>query len=92
MERLARLVMHQRRIVSAIGRALLVPALVSLFGRWNWWLPAGLARILMVEPSPLPRGCSQHPRTSPRTLLWADPRNSEAAAPTADLAYDKQIT
>ena len=20
-------------------RALLVPALVSLFGRWNWWLP-----------------------------------------------------
>jgi putative drug exporter of the RND superfamily len=35
-------------------RALLVPALVSVLGRWNWWLPAGLARIVRVEPSPLP--------------------------------------
>jgi RND superfamily putative drug exporter len=24
-------------------RALLVPALVSLMGRWNWWLPGWLA-------------------------------------------------
>ena len=35
-------------------RAILVPALVSLFGRWNWWLPAGLARVLRVPPSPKP--------------------------------------
>jgi putative drug exporter of the RND superfamily len=40
-------------IDATIVRALLVPALVSLFGRWNWWLPAGLARVLRVEPSPL---------------------------------------
>jgi RND superfamily putative drug exporter len=32
-------------------RALLVPAVVSLFGRWNWWLPAWPARLLRVEPS-----------------------------------------
>jgi RND superfamily putative drug exporter len=32
---------------------LLVPALVSVLGRWNWWLPAGPARLLRVEPSPL---------------------------------------
>src|SRR5207253_5869841 len=32
-------------------RALLVPAVVSLFGRWNWWLPALPARLLRVEPS-----------------------------------------
>jgi RND superfamily putative drug exporter len=32
---------------------LLVPALVSLFGRWNWWLPKGLARALRVQPSPV---------------------------------------
>ncbi|GAB3244850.1 MMPL family transporter [Kineosporia babensis] len=38
---------------ATVVRMLLVPALVSLFGRYNWWLPAGLARILMVEPSPL---------------------------------------
>jgi RND superfamily putative drug exporter len=24
--------------------------LVSLFGRWNWWLPAWAARPLRVEP------------------------------------------
>ncbi len=32
-------------------RALLVPAVVSLFGRWNWWLPERPARLLRVEPS-----------------------------------------
>jgi len=37
---------------ATIVRALLVPALVSLFGRWNWWLPAWAARPLMVAPSP----------------------------------------
>ncbi len=40
-------------IDATIVRALLVPALVSLFGRWNWWLPAGVARVLRVPPSPL---------------------------------------
>jgi RND superfamily putative drug exporter len=40
-------------IDATLVRALLVPALVSLLGRWNWWLPAGLARVLRVEPSPL---------------------------------------
>ncbi len=34
-------------------RMLLVPALVSLFGRWNWWLPGLPARLLRVQPSPL---------------------------------------
>ena len=32
-------------------RALLVPAVVSLFGRWNWVLPKSAARLLRVEPS-----------------------------------------
>jgi RND superfamily putative drug exporter len=36
-----------------IVRALLVPSAMKLFGRWNWWLPSGLARIMRVEPSPL---------------------------------------
>ena len=35
---------------ATIVRALLVPALVSLFGRWNWWLPPWAATILRVEP------------------------------------------
>ena len=36
-----------------IIRALLVPSAMKLFGRWNWWLPEGVARVFRVEPSPL---------------------------------------
>jgi putative drug exporter of the RND superfamily len=36
---------------ATVIRALLVPAVVSLFGRWNWWLPRMPARLLRVEPS-----------------------------------------
>jgi RND superfamily putative drug exporter len=39
---------------ATVVRAILVPAVVSLFGRWNWWLPAGMARVLRVRPSPEP--------------------------------------
>jgi putative drug exporter of the RND superfamily len=50
---------------ATVVRALLVPALVSLFGRWNWWLPASVARVLRVEPSPLrPRNDDQRPSDS----------------------------
>ena len=38
---------------ATVVRAVLVPALVSLFGRWNWWLPCLPARLLRVQPSPL---------------------------------------
>ena len=42
-------------IVDAVViRTLLLPALVSLMGRWNWWLPTWPARLLRVKPS-LPR-------------------------------------
>jgi RND superfamily putative drug exporter len=36
-----------------IVRALLVPSAMKLFGRWNWWLPAGVARLVRVPPSPV---------------------------------------
>jgi RND superfamily putative drug exporter len=36
---------------ATVIRALLVPALMRLLGRWNWWLPKGLARVLFVRPS-----------------------------------------
>ena len=39
-------------IDATIVRALLVPALMALFGRWNWWLPPAAARLLRVPPSP----------------------------------------
>jgi RND superfamily putative drug exporter len=40
---------------ATVIRALLVPAVISLFGRWNWWLPHLPARLLRVEPSLPPR-------------------------------------
>jgi RND superfamily putative drug exporter len=46
-------------------RCLLVPALISLFGAYNWWLPGWAARLLRVEPSPL------HPETQPPTITAA---------------------
>ncbi len=42
-------------IDATVIRSLLVPATVSLFGRWNWVLPTGAARVLRVEPSLPPR-------------------------------------
>ena len=38
---------------ATVVRAVLVPALMALLGRWNWWLPPRAARLLRVEPSPL---------------------------------------
>jgi RND superfamily putative drug exporter len=39
---------------ATVIRAVLVPAVVSLFGRWNWWLPPPVARFLRIRPSPEP--------------------------------------
>jgi RND superfamily putative drug exporter len=40
---------------ATVIRALIVPAVVALMGRWNWWLPAWPARVLRVEPSLPPK-------------------------------------
>ena len=37
---------------ATVVRMLLVPALVSMFGRWNWYMPTALARVLRVPGSP----------------------------------------
>ncbi|MGI8421930.1 MAG: MMPL family transporter, partial [Gaiellaceae bacterium] len=40
---------------ATVIRALLVPALMRLLGRWNWWLPRPVARVLFVrEPERAP--------------------------------------
>lgn len=50
---------------ATIIRALLLPALVSLLGNWNWWFPRPVAQLLRVrpaaptgalQPSPAPEG------------------------------------
>jgi len=57
---------------ATIVRALLVPALVSLLGRWNWWLPPWAARVLFVEP----HGAVVEPKDSQIDL--ADPAQRAA--------------
>jgi RND superfamily putative drug exporter len=42
-------------IDATVIRALIVPAVILLMGRWNWWLPHVPARLLRVEPSGPPR-------------------------------------
>jgi RND superfamily putative drug exporter len=40
---------------ATVIRALLVPAIMRMMGRWNWWLPAWAARPLRTRPSePVP--------------------------------------
>ena len=38
---------------ATIVRALLVPSVMAMFGRWNWWLPESIARLVRVRSSPL---------------------------------------
>ncbi|MGH7749626.1 MAG: hypothetical protein ACREQ5_33395, partial [Candidatus Dormibacteria bacterium] len=35
---------------ATVVRALLVPALISWLGDWNWYLPSWLGRVLRVRP------------------------------------------
>lgn len=37
---------------ATVVRALLLPSLVSLLGKWNWWFPRPLAWLLRVPPNP----------------------------------------
>jgi putative drug exporter of the RND superfamily len=44
---------------ATVIRALIVPAVVAVMGRWNWWLPRWPARLLRVPPS-VPREAASH--------------------------------
>jgi putative drug exporter of the RND superfamily len=48
---------------AVIVRTPLVPALVAIMGRWNWWLSSGLASRMLRVPVPdqggLPAGARQ---------------------------------
>jgi RND superfamily putative drug exporter len=56
---------------ATILRALLVPALVAILGRWNWWLPPTAARLLRVPPSRPPA----EPAAGPAPELAGSSRN-----------------
>jgi RND superfamily putative drug exporter len=40
---------------ATVIRALTVPAVIAVMGRWNWWLPRWPARLLRVQPSLPPK-------------------------------------
>lgn len=42
-------------IDATIVRAVLLPALMTVLGPYNWWLPESVARVVRVAPSPLIR-------------------------------------
>jgi RND superfamily putative drug exporter len=44
---------------ATVIRALIVPAVIALMGRWNWWLPRWPARLLRVPPSLPPRAAGR---------------------------------
>jgi putative drug exporter of the RND superfamily len=39
---------------ATVIRSMLVPSVIKLMGRWNWWFPDWLARVLFVKPRPAP--------------------------------------
>jgi RND superfamily putative drug exporter len=49
---------------ATVIRALLVPAIMALVGRYNWWLPTNVARLLGTTASPLPRPVTRALRAS----------------------------
>ena len=38
---------------ATLVRAVMVPSAMAIMGRYNWWLPARVARVVRVAPSPL---------------------------------------
>jgi RND superfamily putative drug exporter len=46
---------------ATVLRALLMPAAVVLFGRWNWWLPTWTARLLRLPPTPAGQAAGRQP-------------------------------
>jgi RND superfamily putative drug exporter len=64
-----------------IVRGLLVPSLMALLGRWNWWAPAPLRRLhkrpglAEAEPRPSPPVAEGAGKltSQPGELAWANP-------------------
>jgi RND superfamily putative drug exporter len=40
-------------IDATIVRTLLLPSVMTILGKWNWWLPEGIAKAAMTKASPL---------------------------------------
>ena len=56
-------------IDATVVRCLLVPATMTLLGRWNWWAPAWLAACTLGSRSPMPQPRTPHPPRPPSRRL-----------------------
>jgi RND superfamily putative drug exporter len=54
-------------IDAVVVRCLLVPALVALFGRANWWLPSSLARVMRIPAPAAPAASTAAPVADPES-------------------------
>ena len=78
---------------ATVIRALIVPAVIALMGRWNWWLPTWPARLLGSSrrcrgawrrsgaSSPAPRSRPGRPDRVGRAPGSIEPRNNDDDAP-----------
>ena len=69
---------------ATIVRSVLLPAFVSVMGRWNWWMPVWAARILRVEP------CLPGPETRGSVPLELDPVGSPRAGGPPQPAFETE--
>jgi RND superfamily putative drug exporter len=70
---------------ATVVRGLLVPAFVSVAGRWNWWLPVWAARLVRVEPSPLlEKGADRQPEAQPPDERPAEDEPSRESPPAGE--------
>ena len=67
---------------ATVIRALLVPAVVSLFGSWNWWMPRAARRSSCASPRPRRR---RHSGDSPHSGAY---HGGVAVVIASDLAKD----
>ena len=76
---------------ATVVRGMLMPSLMALAGRWNWWLPPVVARAVRVGASPLAarsqsyrsyglKGGAGSSSSATRTCPFADPLASYPAA------------
>ena len=67
---------------ATLVRLVLVPAAMELLGRWNWWLPRPLARVLpdlAVERAPLPAAAAAGAAAPAAEAAAAEEAPAEAA-------------
>ncbi len=76
---------------AVVVRCLLVPAMVALFGRANWWLPTWLARALRVPPPATTAAATTAAATVPAAGSAATAADSTGRGPKSAGTFDPKM-